>query len=93
MRKNHTSLIGKYAPLDEQKENLKQFWALFQSPEIDQLHLVASFNSWLPVPMVLDSEQTQTKRTVPGEASAPGMRFRALDNFTQIATAVDPRDK
>lgn len=35
MRKGHRSLIGKYAPLEEQKENLKQFWALFQSPEID----------------------------------------------------------
>ena len=43
---------GKYAPPAGQAEDYTQYWALFSAPEIEQLYIVGSFNSWLPIPLI-----------------------------------------
>ena len=51
-RKRHLAVVGKYAPLDEEKQNYEQYDALFEALEIEQLYIIGSFNGWLPIPMI-----------------------------------------
>ena len=45
---------GPVLPPAEEAEDYKQFWALFQAPEIEQLYIVGSFNSWMPIPVSVE---------------------------------------
>ena len=40
-----------------------------------------------------DAEEVTAKRKAAGEGTTKGMRFRAFDNFSQIAAANDPKDQ
>ena len=52
-RRKHVAVVGKYAPLNEPKQNYEQYDALIdEALEIDQLYIIGSFNSWLPMPMI-----------------------------------------
>ena len=77
VRQKHTA-IGKYAPPAEETEDYRQFWALFSAPEIEQLYIVGSFNSWMPIPLIKGVPSTVQSSPVRQAADTPSANFTSI---------------